>query len=63
MTGWRSTKGPLSVAGVVLLALPALGIAQDAPRTAWGEPDLQGSGISGPSRRSSVRRTLETRHF
>ena len=42
MTGWRSTMGQLSVAGVVLLALPALGIAQDAPRTVSGEPDLQG---------------------
>ena len=42
MTGARSTMRPMSLAGVVLVALPALGMAQEAPRTVWGEPDLQG---------------------
>ena len=42
MTGARSTMRPLSLAGVVLVALPALGMAQDAPLTGWGEPNLQG---------------------
>ena len=33
---------PLSVACVVLVALPAVTMAQDVPLTPWGAPDLQG---------------------
>ena len=42
MTGGRSTMRPLSVACVVLVALPAVTMAQDVPLTPWGAPDLQG---------------------
>ena len=42
MTGKRSTLRPLSWAFVVLVAWPALTMAQDVPQTAWGAPDLQG---------------------
>ena len=42
MTGGRSTLRPLSWAFVVLVAWPALPMAQDVPQTAWGAPDLQG---------------------
>ena len=47
MTDGRSTTRMWSLALVVLLALPGLGLAQDAPaqdapRTVWGAPDLQG---------------------
>ena len=42
MTGGRSTLRPLSWAFVVLVAWPALTMAQDAPQTVWGAPDLQG---------------------
>lgn len=42
MTGGRSTLRPLSWAFVVLVAWPALTMAQDVPQTAWGAPDLQG---------------------
>ena len=42
MTGGRSTMKPLSVACVVLVALPAVTMAQDVPLTPWGAPDLQG---------------------
>ncbi len=42
MTGRRSTLRPLSWAFVVLVAWPALTMAQDVPQTAWGAPDLQG---------------------
>ena len=42
MTGGRSTLRPLSWAFVVLVAWPALIMAQDVSRTAWGAPDLQG---------------------
>ena len=34
---------PLICACVVLLALPALTMAQDVPQTPWGTPDLQGT--------------------
>ncbi len=43
MTGGRSTMRPLSLAFVVLVALPALTMAQDVPQTPWGAPDLQGN--------------------
>ena len=39
MTRGRSTL----MAFVVLVALPALTMAQDVPQTAWGVPDLQGN--------------------
>ena len=43
MRGGRSTVKPLILALAAVLALPALAMAQaDAPRTAWGAPDLQG---------------------
>ena len=42
MTGGRSTLRPLSWAFVVLVAWPALTMAQDVPQTAWGAPDQQG---------------------
>ena len=43
MTGGRSTTRLALIALVGLLALPALALAQDdAPRTAWGAPDLGG---------------------
>ena len=42
MTGGRSTLRPLSWAFVVLVAWPALTMAQDVPQTVWGAPDLQG---------------------
>ena len=42
MTGGRSTTTLLVLALVAVLALPALAVAQDAPRTDWGAPDLQG---------------------
>ena len=43
MTGGRSTTRLALIALVGLLALPALVLAQDdAPRTAWGAPDVQG---------------------
>ena len=42
MTSGRSTLRPLSWAFVVLVAWPALTMAQDVPQTAWGAPDLQG---------------------
>ena len=43
MTGGRSTTGPALIALAGLLVLPGLALAQDdAPRTAWGAPDLQG---------------------
>ena len=43
MTGRRPTMRPLSLAFVVLVALPALTVAQDVPQTPWGAPDLQGN--------------------
>ena len=43
MTIGRSTLRPLSIACVVLLALPALTMAQDVLQTPWGAPDLQGA--------------------
>ena len=43
MTGGRVTMRPLICACVVLLALPALTMAQDVPQTPWGTPDLQGT--------------------
>ena len=42
MTGGRSTTTLLVLALVAVLALPALAMAQDTPRTDWGAPDLQG---------------------
>ena len=42
MTGGRSTTTLLVLALVAVLALPALTMAQDTPRTDWGAPDLQG---------------------
>ena len=43
MTGGRSTTKLALIALAGLLALPALVLAQDdAPRTAWGAPDVQG---------------------
>ena len=43
MTGGRSTTKLALIALAGLLALPALALAQDdAPRTAWGAPDVQG---------------------
>ena len=42
MTGGRSTTTLLALALVAVLALPALAMAQDTPRTDWGAPDLQG---------------------
>ena len=43
MTGARSIMRPLLFLLAAVLALPALALAQgDAPRTAWGAPDLQG---------------------
>ena len=41
MTGGRSTTTLLVLALVAVLALPALAMAQDTPRTDWGAPDLQ----------------------
>ena len=38
----RSITAVLIVALVGLVALPSAGLAQDAPKTAWGAPDLQG---------------------
>ena len=38
----RSITAVLIVALVGLVALPSAGLAQDAPQTAWGAPDLQG---------------------
>ena len=38
----RSTRRTLIVALAVLLILPAYVLAQEAPRTAWDAPDLQG---------------------
>ena len=43
MTGGRATMRPLIFACVVLVALPALTMAQDVPQTPWGAPDLQGT--------------------
>ena len=42
MTGERSTTRFLTIAVAGLLALPVLAVAQEAPETAWGAPDLQG---------------------
>ena len=42
MTGGRSITTLLVLALVAVLALPALAMAQDTPRTDWGAPDLQG---------------------
>ena len=42
MRGGRSITAALIVALVGLAALPAAAPAQDAPKTAWGAPDLQG---------------------
>ena len=42
MRGGRSITAVLIVAVIGLVALPAAGLAQDAPKTAWGAPDLQG---------------------
>ncbi len=42
MTGGRSATSLLIVVSAILLALPALALAQEAPQTAWGAPDLQG---------------------
>ena len=42
MRGGRSITAVLIVAVVGLVALPSAGLAQDAPKTAWGAPDLQG---------------------
>ena len=42
MTGERSTTRFLTIAVAGLLALPMLALAQEAPETAWGAPDLQG---------------------
>ena len=42
MTSGRSTLRRLSWAFVVLVAWPALTMAQDVPQTVWGAPDLQG---------------------
>ena len=42
MTGQRSTTRLLIGAFVVLLAAPAVTLAQDVPATPWGAPDLQG---------------------
>ena len=38
----RSAMRLMPVAVVGMLALPALAVAQSAPQTAWGTPDLQG---------------------
>ena len=38
----RSITAVLIVALVGLVALPSAGLAQDAPKTAWGAPDLEG---------------------
>ena len=42
MTRERSTTRFLTIALAGLLALPMLALAQEAPETAWGAPDLQG---------------------
>ena len=42
MTGQRSTTRLLIGAFVVLMAAPAVTLAQDVPATPWGAPDLQG---------------------
>ena len=42
MTGGRSATSLLIVVSAILLALPALALAQEAPQTGWGAPDLQG---------------------
>ena len=42
MTGERSATRFLTIALAGLLALPVLALAQEAPETAWGAPDLQG---------------------
>ena len=42
MTCGQSTMRPLIFALVVLVACPALTMAQDVPQTPWGAPDLQG---------------------
>ena len=42
MRGGRSITAVLIVALVGLVALPSAGLAQDAPKTAWGAPDLEG---------------------
>ena len=42
MTRARSTVRPLIFVLAGMLALPALAVAQDTPRTAWGAADLQG---------------------
>ena len=42
MTGGRSITTLLVLALGAVLALPALAMAQDTPRTDWGAPDLQG---------------------
>ena len=42
MTGERSATRLFTIALAGLLALPVLAIAQEAPETAWGAPDLQG---------------------
>ena len=38
----RSAMRLMLVAVVGMLALPVLAVAQSAPQTAWGTPDLQG---------------------
>ncbi len=42
MTHYVSTRRTLLAALAVLLMLPGFVLAQEAPRTAWGAPDLQG---------------------
>ena len=42
MRGGRSITAAVIVALVGLAALPAAALAQDAPKTAWGAPDLEG---------------------
>ena len=42
MRAKRSTTRSVLVAAVGILALPVLAVAQSAPQTPWGAPDLQG---------------------
>ena len=42
MTGYRSVARTLVVVGIAALVAPGMTLAQDAPQTGWGAPDLQG---------------------
>ena len=42
MTGSRTVARTLILAGVGLVSVSGLAMAQEAPQTAWGAPDLQG---------------------